>query len=55
MPGVQYRALANRDINHSTAIVLLDADGRIVARTDKLGDVDAEFMAALHKALGTQS
>ena len=49
--GVQYRALANREINHSTSIVLLDRDGRIVARTDKLGEIDAEFVAALHTAL----
>jgi protein SCO1/2 len=49
--GVQYRALANREINHSTSIVLLDKDGRIIARTDKLGEIDAEFVAALHKAL----
>jgi protein SCO1/2 len=53
--GVQYRALANREINHSTSIVLLDNDGRIVARTDKLGDVDPEFVAALHKALAAGS
>jgi protein SCO1/2 len=39
--GVQYRAL--------------DAQGRIVARTDKLGDVDPEFVAALHEALGADS
>ena len=53
--GVQYRALANREINHSTYIVLLDADGRIVARTDKLGAIDPEFVAALHKALAAGS
>ena len=49
--GVQYRALANREINHSTSIVLLDKDGRIIARTDKLGDTDADFVTGLHKAL----
>jgi protein SCO1/2 len=53
--GVQYRALANREINHSTSIVLLDGEGRIVARTDKLGAIDPEFVAALHKALGAGS
>ena len=53
--GVQYRALANREINHSTSIVLLDGDGRIVARTDKLGAIDPEFVEALHKALGAGS
>jgi len=49
--GVQYRALANRDISHSSSIVLLDADGRIVARTDKLGDIDPDFVAAMHALL----
>jgi len=31
--------------------VLLDADGRIVARTDKLGDIDPDFVAAMHALL----
>jgi protein SCO1/2 len=48
---IQYRALANREINHSSALVLLDAEGRIVARTDKIGEVDPEFVAAVHTAL----
>src|SRR5262249_61579030 len=49
--GVQYRALANMEINHSTSLVLLDAQGRIVAKTDKLGAVDPDFVAAIHRAL----
>ena len=49
--NIQYRALANRDINHSSALVLLDSEGRIVARTDKIGDLDGEFVAAVQKAL----
>lgn len=49
--GIQYRALANREINHSSALVLLDAEGRIVARTDKIGEVDADFIAAVQAAL----
>jgi protein SCO1/2 len=49
--GVQYRELANREINHSVALVLLDVDGRIMAKTDKYGVVDPDFVAALHKAL----
>lgn len=48
---IQYRALANREINHSSALVLLDGEGRIVARTDKIGDVDPEFVAAVQTAL----
>jgi len=48
---IQYRALANREINHSSALVLLDAEGRIVARTDKIGEVDPDFVAAVQTAL----
>jgi protein SCO1/2 len=49
--GVQYRALANMDINHSASLVLLDAQGRIVAKTDKLGAVDPDFVGAIHRTL----
>ncbi len=49
--GVQYRELENGEINHSVALVLLDAQGRIVAQTDKYGAVDPDFVAALHKGL----
>ena len=52
--GVQYRALVNMDINHSTALVLLDADGRIVARSDKLGEVDHEFVEKMRTALAAK-
>ncbi|MBS0584303.1 MAG: SCO family protein [Proteobacteria bacterium] len=47
---VQYRALADGGFNHSGALVLLDAQGRIVARTDKLGEVAPDFLAALQNA-----
>ena len=49
-PQIQYRALAGGDINHSTALVLLDANGRIVARTAKIGETDPEFVAAISRA-----
>jgi protein SCO1/2 len=49
--GVQYRELANHEINHSVALVLLDGDGRIVATTDKYGVVDPDFVAEVHKLL----
>lgn len=47
---VQYRALPDGGFNHSGVMTLLDVDGRIAARTDKLGDVDEEFLAAVQKA-----
>ena len=50
--GVRYRALADGEFNHTSALVLLDAQGRVLARTEKLGAVpDAEFLAAVRAAL----
>ena len=49
--GIRYRALANGDFNHTTALVLLDADGRIAARTERVGGKpDAAFVAAARRA-----
>ena len=45
--GVQYRRLPSGAFNHSSAILLLDKDGRIAARTGKLGEVDPQFVDAL--------
>jgi protein SCO1/2 len=50
--GFRYRQLANGEFNHSSQLILLDADGRILARTEKIGaQPDAEFIAAVKKAL----
>ncbi len=50
--GVRYRQLANGDFNHTSELVLLDRDGRIVTRTEKIGSVvDLEFLAAVRNAL----
>jgi protein SCO1 len=52
--GIQYRALKNGDFNHTTALLLIDADGRIAGRTSKLGSADPAFVklvkAAAHAA-----
>jgi len=52
--GIQYRALPNGDFNHTTALILLDADGRIAARSTQLGNADPAFVkrvaAAIQKA-----
>jgi len=45
--GVQYRRLPSGAFNHSSAILLLDRDGRIAARTGKLGEVDPQFVDVL--------
>ena len=49
--GVQYRQLENRDFNHSSALVLLDANGRVLARSSTIGEPDPAFVAAVRDAL----
>lgn len=49
--GIRYRALADGEFNHTSALVLLDAQGRELARTEKLGGTpDPAFIAAVRKA-----
>ena len=50
--GVKYRALADGEFNHTSVLILLDADGRILARTETIGTrPDPEFLVAVRKAL----
>ena len=49
--GIRYRALADGEFNHTSALVLLDGEGRIIARTEQMGTVpDPVFLAAVRKA-----
>ncbi|MGH8090901.1 MAG: SCO family protein, partial [Rudaea sp.] len=48
---IQYRALPDGEFNHTSVMILLDAQGRIVARTDKMDALDADFVAAAKKVL----
>ncbi|SEJ04419.1 SCO family protein [Frateuria terrea] len=52
--GVQYRPLRDGEFNHSSALLLLDGEGRIVARTDVIGRTDPAFVAAVRKAAGSK-
>lgn len=53
--GVRYRALADGEFNHTSALVLLDRDGSVLARTEKLGSVpDPAFLAAVKAALAAK-
>jgi len=45
--GIQYRALGNGDFNHTTTLVLVDAQGRIVGRTNEMGGADPKFVKLL--------
>jgi protein SCO1/2 len=49
--GFQYRRLASGEFNHSTLIELLDADGRVVAKSGKLGNADPALVRATRQAL----
>jgi protein SCO1/2 len=50
--GVRYRQLADGDFNHTSGLLLLDRNGRIVARTEHVGTVaDPAFIKAVHLAL----
>jgi protein SCO1/2 len=49
--GVQYRAIEGGDFNHSTIISLLDRDGRIVARSSRIGELDPDLLAATEREL----
>ena len=52
--GVQYKQLGPADFSHSTVLVLLDAQGRIVARSEKLGDADPTLVEAAKRTLATR-
>ena len=53
---VRYRALANGEFNHTSALTLLDRDGRILARTENMGSVpDPVFLAAVKAACAEEA
>ena len=53
--GVRYRVLADGEFNHTSALILLDAEGRVVARTETLGSKpDPVFLAAVRKTLAVK-
>jgi protein SCO1/2 len=49
--GFQYRRLSSGEFNHSALIELLDADGRVVAKSGKLGNADVALVQATRKVL----
>jgi protein SCO1/2 len=51
--GIQYRALSNGEFNHTTALILIDAQGRITGRTAQLGSADAAFVKLVRSAAST--
>ena len=49
MLGIQYRQLPSGEFNHSSAIILLDAEGRVVGKTSTLGEADSAFVKLVQK------
>ncbi len=48
--GIQYRALPSGDFNHTSVLILLDAEGRIVGKTNTIGKADPQFVKLIKKA-----
>jgi protein SCO1 len=49
--GIQYRQLDDSEFNHSSVLILLDSEGRMVARSEVMGKTDPEFVAAIKRVL----
>jgi protein SCO1/2 len=50
--GIQYRELADGTFDHTSTLVLLDPQGRVLARSSKLGMPATEFLYAVKRAVG---
>jgi len=49
--GIRYRQLADGDFNHTSALILLDGQGRIIGRTSTIGQADPVFVRLAQDAL----
>jgi len=49
--NIQYRQMDSGEFNHTSALILLDKNGRIIARSGTLGSVDDEFLQKIKLAL----
>ena len=49
--GIQYRQLDGGDFNHTSVLILLDAEGRIAARSEIMGKTDPAFVDAIRRVL----
>lgn len=50
--GIQYRPLDDGEFSHTSVLILLDAEGRIAARSEVMGKTDPDFIAAIKQVLG---
>ncbi len=51
--NIQYRELPSGGFNHTSVLILLDAEGRIVGRTLTLGEADPAFVKLTEKVIHT--
>lgn len=49
--GIKYKQLPDGEFNHTTSIILLDEQGREIARSGKLGAPEAEFVRKVEASL----
>jgi protein SCO1 len=49
--GVQYREISPGEFNHSAVISVLDQDGRNVAHSSRIGELDPDLLAATQREL----
>jgi protein SCO1 len=49
--GVRYRKLADGEFNHSSVLILLDAEGRRLTASTQIGAPDPKFIGAVRTAL----
>jgi len=52
---VRFREAGDGEYNHTSELILLDADGRIVARTATIGRNDPAFVEAVRKTLAARA
>ena len=52
---IPFRQLADGNFSHGGVMILLDADGRVVARSESMGKLDPAFVAALQATLGSDA
>ncbi|MFA6987269.1 MAG: SCO family protein [Arenimonas sp.] len=54
--SIRYRALADGEFNHTSVLILLDADGRVLARTEQIGTrLEPSFVAAVRRAVAASA
>lgn len=53
--NIQYRQMKSGEFNHTSVLILLDKNGRILGRSGTLGTVDDEFLQKIRSSLNTLS